>query len=711
MTVETIKKVYLLGHKEIESEVINLLQDLGVVEISELLPEYKETAKEVVTSEEKISSKIENKEPEEKLTQLEYLIGLLGKFVPPKGFFETMGKEKVILSKKELRETVDSFNLERIYSDCKSLEKKLEELKIKRNKLENERHQILPWLPLEAKLNQFISTEKVKIDLGHLPLNKYNDFKKDFFSLTNEIFLHEVNTDKKWKYLVLLYSQEYSPAVEEILKKVEFTPLFHPLTDLSPQEIILRIDQELEKINKEVENVNQALKAFLPQRLKLMVLYDYYSNLQIKEKVKQFFTRTRESFCLTGWIPAKETKKIKEILSNKFAYLEIIFADPEKNDSVPIILKNRRVAEPFEVITDLYGRPKYWGVDPTPYLSIFFAIFFGLCLTDAGYGIVLMFLSGLVLLKYAGTMGETSKKFFRLFFLGGLATLFLGAMVGGWFGVTAKIKLFDPLEDLLIFFALALGLGIIHIFTGLSIKMWQNIKSSDLVSALSDQGLWMLIISSLLILGLVKGKILSSSLESIAEICSLGAAFGIIFFQGRRVDKNFTNLSGLGAKIYPWLWLVLTVSMATFLLKLFLPLSKYLTVVSFLVIFLLGHKNFKGILGRIGLGLYSLYGISGFLGDTLSYSRLVALGLTTGIVAMVINKMALIANAIPYLGFLLAFFILLFGHIFNLAINVLGAFVHSCRLQYVEFFTKFYEAGGKPFKPFRIENKYSIIKS
>lgn len=699
MAIESIKKVYILGYKEIEGEVINLLQDLGVVEVSELLPEYKEPNKMV-----------ENKELEGKLSLLEYLINLLGKFVPRKGFLETTSKERIALSKEELQEIIDDFDFTKIYSDCKALEKKLDELKIKGNKLKNERHQIIPWLPLEVKLNQFISTEKVKIAIGHLLLNKYTDLKKELFTLTEGIFFHEVNTDKKWKYFILLYSQEYAQAVEEILKKFEFTPLFHPLTDLSPAEIIVRIDQELEKINKEEKNANQALRTLLPQRAKLMVLYDYYSNLQVKEKIRQFFARTTESFCLTGWIPAKETGKIKEMLSRRFAYLEIIFADPEEKERIPVILENKKIAQPFEVITDLYGRPKYGGVDPTPYLSIFFAIFFGLCLTDAGYGIVVMLFSGLVLLRFPHLLGPTSKKFFRLFFLGGFTTLILGAMVGGWFGMTAKVKLFDPLKDLLVFFALALGLGIIHIFTGLSIKMGQNIKSGDWMAALCDQGLWMLTISSLIILLLSKGKILSSSVGLASKISSLGGALGILFFQGRRVDKNLISLSGLKAKIYPWLWLILTVSMTFFLLKLFTPASKYFALFSFLGIVLLGYRNLKGIFGRIGLGLYSLYGISGFLGDTLSYSRLVALGLTTGIVAMVINKMAGIANVTPYIGFFLAFFILLGGHIFNLAINLLGAFVHSCRLQYVEFFTKFYEAGGRPFKPFKLESRYTVVK-
>lgn len=698
MAIEAIKKIYLLGYKEIEGEVISLLQDLGVVEISELLPEYKEE-----------TERLENKELQGKLEQLEYLINLLGKYVPRKGGLETTGKERIVLSQREFQEIVENFDFFKIYQNCRNLEKELDELKIKRNKLETEKHQITPWLPLQTKLERFTPTAKVGISLGHIPLNQCNRFKKEIFDLTDEILLYEINTDKKWKYILLFYSREYGTAIEEILKKVEFTPLYHPLVNLSPEEIILRINQGIETTHKEEQKAISTLSELVPLQSRLKVIYDYHLNLQIKEKIKQFFTRTNESFCLTGWIPAKEIDKIKRILSNKFAYLEIIFANPEEKERVPVILKNKKIAEPFEVITDLYGRPKYRGVDPTPYLSIFFAIFFGLCLTDAGYGIVLMLLSGLVLLRYSARMGLTSRKFFRLFFLGGFATLLLGAMVGGWFGMTAKIKLFDPLKDLLIFFALALGLGIVHIFTGLSIRMWQNIKSGDWVAALSDQGLWMVIISSLIVFGLVKGKTLPANFESPSKICSIGTALGIIFFQGRRVDKNLIRLSGLEAIIYPWLWLILTIGMTSLLLKLFLPLSRYLALFSFLGIVLLGRKNLKGIFGRIGLGLYSLYGISGFLGDTLSYSRLVALGLTTGIVAMVINRMAAIANLAPYVGFLLAFFILLVGHAFNIAINLLGAFVHSCRLQYVEFFTKFYESGGKPFQPFAKTGKYTLI--
>lgn len=701
MAIETIKKIYLLGYKEIENEVISLLQELGIVEISEVIPE---------TTGLKVES-TENGKLNEKIEQLKYPINFLEEHLPREGPFENTGKERIFLSKEELRKIVENFDFVRIYQDCKSLEKKLDELKVKRSKLENEKHQIIPWLTLGTKLKNFVPTAKVGIKIGHLSLAQYNRFEKEIPALAKEITLSEINTDKKWKYVVLLYSNDYSAAVEEILKKFEFIPFFYPLVDLSPREIFDQINQELQNVEKEEKDISTALGKLLSYRPKLKVLYDYYANLQFKEKIKRFLNRTRESFCLTGWISTKEMNKVKEILFLKFSYLEIIFAEPEEKDKVPIILKNKKVVEPFEVVTDLYGRPTYRGIDPTPYLSIFFAIFFGLCLTDAGYGIVLMLLSGLVLWKYAGKMGEMSKKFFRLFFLGGVATLLLGAMVGGWFGITVKLKLFDPLEDLLIFFALSLGLGIIHIFTGLAIKMGQNIESGDWTSAFCDQALWITIISSLVTYGLVRGKMLPSPVEIYTKLGALGSALGIILFQGRRVDKNLFSLTGFPEKIYPWLWLVLTVSMTFFLSKLFLPASRYFSIFSFLLILILGRKNLKNVFGRIGLGLYSLYGISSFLGDTLSYSRLVALGLTTGIVAMIINRMAGIAYQTPYIGFIIAFFILLIGHIFNIAINLLGAFVHSCRLQYVEFFTKFYEAGGRPFKPFRIENKYSILKS
>ena len=185
---------------------------------------------------------------------------------------------------------------------------------------------------------------------------------------------------------------------------------------------------------------------------------------------------------------------------------------------------------------------------------------------------------------------------------------------------------------------------------------------------------------------------------------SLLAALAIVFFQGRPKEEGgkgkIRHLVWAGAALLTGLWILGTGRPWTGLGALALLGAEPALL----------RGSAKGVLARLGLGLYALYGITGYLSDVLSYSRLVALGLGTGIVALVVNKMAGVASATPVIGLVMAGAVFVVGHLFNIMINLLGAFVHSCRLQYVEFFTKFYESGGRPFRPFRIDTRYITLE-
>jgi vacuolar-type H+-ATPase subunit I/STV1 len=184
------------------------------------------------------------------------------------------------------------------------------------------------------------------------------------------------------------------------------------------------------------------------------------------------------------------------------------------------------------------------------------------------------------------------------------------------------------------------------------------------------------------------------------------SAVGIVFFQGRSGDGEGEE----GARRSRHLpWAGMTVAVSCWLLGFGRPWSTLAALALASLVLVVARGRIKGPLARVGLGLYSLYGITGYLSDILSYSRLVALGLGTGIVALVVNKMSAVALGMPVVGAFMAGAVLVVGHLFNIMINLLGAFVHSCRLQYVEFFTKFYESGGRPFRPFRIDNRYIRI--
>ena len=270
----------------------------------------------------------------------------------------------------------------------------------------------------------------------------------------------------------------------------------------------------------------------------------------------------------------------------------------------------------------------------------FFACFFGMMVSDAGYGLVLAILIPIIIhiVKPKGN----GRKLMWVLATGGLFTVFWGFMLNTWFGTNPLPVLLDPMKQPLEMMALCLGLGVVHLFTAMIIGAYVNLKRGDVVAALVDQFAWLAILIGLGLLVLPPVALLGKILA--------GAGFlGVLFFSGR--DKpSFPK--------------------------------------------------------RIISGLGKLYGISSWMGDILSYSRLFGMGLATGVIGMVINMMAgMVMGGGPF-GFVIGIVVLIGGHTFNMAINVLGAYVHACRLQYIEFFNKFYEDGGIPFKPLRSETRY-----
>ena len=345
-----------------------------------------------------------------------------------------------------------------------------------------------------------------------------------------------------------------------------------------------------------------------------------------------------------------------------------------EDEEAPVLLSNGTFAASAEGVTASFGLPAKGEMDPTGIMAACYVFLFGLMLSDAAYGFIVFLMCFLALKKFP-RMEENLRKSLRLFMYCGLSTLFWGVMFGGYFGdavdivsrtyfghtVTIPALWFVPLNDPMKLLVYSMLFGVIHLFLGLGLKGYMLLKDGKVVDFICDVVLWYL-----LLLGLILMLLPTELFGSIAQM-------NIVF-------PPVLN-----------------------------SLAKGMAIAGALGILVMSARDKKNPILRLALGAYDLYNITGWVSDVLSYSRLLALGLATGVIASVINQMgSMVGNNV--FGVIVFILVFCFGHLFNLAINLLGAYVHTCRLQYVEFFGKFYEGGGKAFRPFKQITKYVEIK-
>lgn len=516
-----------------------------------------------------------------------------------------------------------------------------------------------PWEDLRVDFNME-GTKNTSFLLGTLPV------KTDFSSVLKElseslpsVIINSVSEDKQFRYVYAFYFKYDKDELLSILRKYNFNALTKGNEKGTAQEIIEKFEKQIEKDKADIENRKSIISAHSGEKESIERYFDQSVMNKDRLKVVSDMMTTKNVFYFEGWVPEKCKDDIKNLFDKYGYYFEM--REAEDDEEPPVLLQNSNIVTPFEAVTSMYSLPSKGDIDPTKFLAPFYFIFFGLMLSDAAYGIILSVGCFLMLKKFKpeGTM----YKMLKMFFYCGISTFFWGVLFGGWFGdivtIVSKTFLgreisiaplwFAPMEEPMTLLIFSLILGAIHLFTGMAIQAYVLVKDGKPLDALFDIGLWYVLLIGLVLFG--AGGMAAPALSTIGMYMSIVGAVGILLTGGR-------------------------------------------------------HK--KGIFGKITGGLGSLYGITSYLSDVLSYSRLLALGLATGVVASVVNMLGSLMGG-GIVGAIVLIVVFVIGHIFNLAINALGAFVHSCRLQYVEFFGKFYTGGGRPFKPFMRNTKYVKI--
>lgn len=578
----------------------------------------------------------------------------------PRGFFQRKAEYSAqIYDSPDTTVANALFLCDRIAENRRAIEAVDETLRVENLK----RSSLIPWTGLDEKLSE-LDTEHTVTILGSLPIKARLSAifdavkeKTEYFSL-GEIFCDDKVSKKKYVYAITLRGKE-----KTVLGTLEgFGFLRYDISEKMgrPTDEKALCDQ---KISSEIQK-REALvleRAELAEQIPLIELALDLIETKIERLLaKEKLIYTKHVALLTGFVPENEIEKVRSAASDIECYIEI--EDVTEEDDPPVRLENNAFARPFEPIVEMYSLPKYKSFDPTFIMSIFYFVIFGLMLGDFIYG-MLISLACLFMIKKM-ELGRGTARMIAMFGICGIACSLSGIVFGSYLGdligklyeaLTGKpftVKLGIDLltsDGIITFVIISLALGAIHLLTGMAISIYVKVKSGDTFSAVFDIGSWYIIFA---------GLALTFTLKPMA----IGGAVAIV---------------GV--------------------------LMKLLT----------GGRAKKGFFGKLFGGLLSLYDVVNYAADLVSYMRIMALGLSGGVIASVVNIMATTmispSGGKMVIGIIVMIPILLIGHIFNIALNLLGCFVHTSRLQYIEFFGKFFEDGGRPFSPLAPRNTYTKI--
>ena len=544
--------------------------------------------------------------------------------------------------------------LAKVESKTSVIEGKLSALDAETSELKSNKSLAKRLSNFDMDLALLKDSKYTSITVGRINAESTSEIKNELSNLTDELEMFTVPTDDG-EIITVVTLKEFNDDVYSTLRKFDFEKIEIGNVEGTPEHVISSADSRLLTIESERAAVKGELRAVAEQwDDEILALKEQLENEKDKNEILSSFVQTKDAYILEAWVPVKDTEKVEQLVessSEGHCAFETIEIEGTDDEDVPVLQQNGWYAKPFEYLVDMYSPVRYNEIDPTIFVALTFPFFFGFCLTDAVYGLVVS-LIGVVLIKGIGKVKESMNSFGWILVWSGLWAVVLGLLTNGFIGdfperimgyrlptVFAPVEAFKHPDTILI---IAIAFGLLYTNLGFIVGAINNLRYGNVKEAIGSQICWFVFEAGIVFLAL--GYLMPA-------IGMAGMALGGILILATIVMLIWAN------------------------------------------------------------GAYGVMDIFGYMGDVLSYARLLALCLATGGIAMTVNILAaMIDSMVPFAGILLAVLIFIFGHIANFAFQVLGAFINALRLNYVEFFSQFFMIGKGKFEAFKASRTFTKLK-
>ena len=653
MAIVKMKRLSLVGMAPDREELLRRLQSLGCVEVEEPDGEADEEALSLLTRTDDGALAAAKAEA----AALSAALRILDRYDKEKG---GLLKTRPQISEGELFDEEAALEARQAAQTIDEQERRLAAIAAEEGRLRTQKEALSPWLELDVPLESS-STKDVAVVFGTLPVRTdWDALGGELGALTDLYELERAGRDRDAQYLLAVCHRSVEEPFFALLKERGFVRTTLRGWTGTAKENTAVIEKKLLELSGQAEDARNVILSQREHRFAMERYQDRLSQDVQRQEVKGRLLSSQAAFFLRGWVPESEVHSLEQALSGYVCAWETADPAPEDYPEVPVKLKNNLFTRSMNVITEMYSLPAYDGVDPNPLMAPFFILFFGMMLADMGYGILMVAASLFVLLR----VRPKNSAFMEMILWCGISTFIWGALSGGFFGdfipqllsivdpgsTFEMPALFTPLDDIVVIMIGSLVLGFLQILTGMTVSVVKKTQEGEFLDALFGEISWWIV---LLGLGLMVSGMMVAGAPAVLTTVGQG-----------------------------------------------------LLIVGFLMLALGGTRKARGF-GKVTSFVGILYnGVTGFFSDTLSYIRLMALMVSGSVIAQVFNTLgATFGNVVLFL------IISLLGNALNLALSLLGGYVHDLRLQCLEFFGRFYKEGGKPYNPLSIQTKYvDIIK-